>query len=38
MGSWLKKRRVMQRYDLTAEIYEMRYVEEQTAKIEAGAT
>ena len=35
MNSWLKKRRVMQRYDLTAEIYEMRYVEEQTAKIEA---
>jgi ubiquinone/menaquinone biosynthesis C-methylase UbiE len=35
MNSWLKKRRVMQRYDLTAGIYEMRYVEEQTAKIEA---
>jgi ubiquinone/menaquinone biosynthesis C-methylase UbiE len=35
MNSWHKKRRVMQRYDLTAEIYEMRYVEEQTAKIEA---
>jgi ubiquinone/menaquinone biosynthesis C-methylase UbiE len=34
MNSWLKKRRVMQRYDLTAEIYEMRYLEEQTAKIE----
>jgi ubiquinone/menaquinone biosynthesis C-methylase UbiE len=35
MNSWHKKRRVMQRYDLTAEIYEMRYLEEQTAKIEA---
>lgn len=35
MNSWLKKRRVMQRYDLTAEIYEMRYGDEQTAKIEA---
>jgi ubiquinone/menaquinone biosynthesis C-methylase UbiE len=35
MNSWHKKRRVMQRYDLTAEIYEMRYGDEQTAKIEA---
>lgn len=35
MGEWDKKREVMQRYDLTAKIYDMRYAEEQTAKIEA---
>jgi ubiquinone/menaquinone biosynthesis C-methylase UbiE len=35
MSEWDKKRDVMQRYDLTAHIYDMRYAEEQTAKIEA---
>lgn len=35
MNSWQKKRRIMRRYDITAEIYEQRYAEEQTAKIEA---
>ncbi len=35
MKEWDKKRDVMQRYDLTAHIYDMRYAEEQTAKIEA---
>lgn len=35
MSEWDKKRNVMQRYDLTAHIYDMRYAEEQTAKIEA---
>jgi ubiquinone/menaquinone biosynthesis C-methylase UbiE len=35
MGEWVQKRRMMQRYDLTAHIYGMRYAEEQTAKIEA---
>jgi ubiquinone/menaquinone biosynthesis C-methylase UbiE len=34
MESWNKKRRIMRRYDLTASIYDMRYEEEQTAKIE----
>ena len=36
MNGWLKKRRVMRRYDLTAEMYDMRYAEEQAAKIRAG--
>ena len=35
MSEWDKKRDVMQRYDLTAHIYDRRYAEEQTAKIEA---
>ena len=35
MGEWDKKRDVMHRYDLTAHIYDTRYAEEQTAKIEA---
>lgn len=35
MEHWSKKRRIMYRYDLTADIYDMRYEEEQTAKIEA---
>jgi ubiquinone/menaquinone biosynthesis C-methylase UbiE len=35
MTEWDKKRDVMHRYDLTAHIYDMRYAEEQTAKIEA---
>ena len=35
MAGWKDKRRVMQRYDLTAEIYEERYREEQKAKYEA---
>ena len=32
MTGWKDKRKVMQRYDLTAEMYEMRYAEEQKAK------
>jgi len=36
MNGWLKKGRVMRRYDLTAEMYDMRYAEEQAAKIRAG--
>jgi ubiquinone/menaquinone biosynthesis C-methylase UbiE len=35
MSAWDKKRDVMQRYDLTAHIYDIRYAEEQRAKIEA---
>jgi ubiquinone/menaquinone biosynthesis C-methylase UbiE len=35
MNEWNKKRDVMERYDLTAHIYDKRYAEEQTAKIEA---
>lgn len=35
MSEWDKKRRIMRRYDLTAHIYDMRYSEEQTAKIKA---
>jgi ubiquinone/menaquinone biosynthesis C-methylase UbiE len=35
MNEWDRKRDVMHRYDLTAHIYDMRYAEEQTAKIEA---
>jgi ubiquinone/menaquinone biosynthesis C-methylase UbiE len=35
MGVWDKKRNIMHRYDLTARIYDMRYAEEQTVKIEA---
>jgi len=35
MSGWKKKRSIMRRYDLTAHIYDMRYAEEQTAKIEA---
>jgi ubiquinone/menaquinone biosynthesis C-methylase UbiE len=35
MSVWDKKRDVMRRYDVTAQIYDMRYAEEQTVKIEA---
>jgi len=35
MSGWLKKRRVLHRYDLTAEMYDMRYAEEQEDKIRA---
>jgi ubiquinone/menaquinone biosynthesis C-methylase UbiE len=35
MSCWVKKRRIMHRYDLTARMYDMRYAKEQTAKIEA---
>jgi len=35
MSYWNKKRDIMQRYDLTAHIYDIRYAEEQTTKIEA---
>ena len=35
MAGWKDKRRVMQRYDLTADMYEERYAEEQQAKYEA---
>lgn len=34
MTGWNQKRRVMRHYDLTAQIYDMRYAEEQKAKIE----
>lgn len=33
MTAWTKKRRVMHRYDLTARMYDMRYENEQKAKI-----
>jgi ubiquinone/menaquinone biosynthesis C-methylase UbiE len=35
MSGWYKKRKVMRRYDLTSSLYDMRYAEEQAAKIEA---
>lgn len=35
MDGWQKKRKIMQRYDVTASIYDRRYGEEQTAKMEA---
>jgi len=35
MSEWSQKRGVMRRYNLTAQIYDMRYAEEQEAKIEA---
>jgi len=35
MSVWKKKRAIMRRYDVTARIYDMRYAEEQAAKIEA---
>jgi ubiquinone/menaquinone biosynthesis C-methylase UbiE len=35
MSEWNKKRIIMRRYDLTAHIYDMRYAEEQNAKIKA---
>jgi len=35
MNQWDKKRALMHRYNLTANIYDMRYAEEQAAKIEA---
>jgi len=35
MDRWGKKRRIMRCYDVTARIYDMRYAEEQTAKIKA---
>jgi ubiquinone/menaquinone biosynthesis C-methylase UbiE len=33
MTAWAKKRKVMHRYDLTAQMYDMRYENEQKAKI-----
>lgn len=35
MDVWKKKRAIMRRYDVTAEMYDRRYAEEQAAKIEA---
>lgn len=35
MSEWNQKRKIMRRYDLTAHIYDMRYADEQAAKIEA---
>lgn len=35
MNEWSKKRAVMRNYDVTANLYDMRYFEEQKAKIEA---
>lgn len=35
MSVWKKKRSIMRRYDVTSHIYDMRYSEEQIAKIEA---
>ncbi len=35
MNKWNQKRRIMRRYDLTADMYEMRYAEEQAAKYKA---
>jgi ubiquinone/menaquinone biosynthesis C-methylase UbiE len=35
MAGWYKKREIMHRYDVTACMYDMRYAEEQKAKIEA---
>ena len=35
MSGWAKKRRLMKRYDLTASLYDLRYADEQKAKIEA---
>lgn len=35
VDAWKKKRTVMKRYDQTANLYDMRYAEEQSAKIEA---
>lgn len=36
MGGWEKKRSVLRRYDVAASMYDARYAEVQTAKIEAG--
>ena len=35
MNKWQQKRRVIQRYDITAEMYDARYAEEQEAKYKA---
>lgn len=35
MNKWNQKRTIMRRYDLTAQMYEMRYAEEQAAKYKA---
>lgn len=35
MSDWRKKHEIMQRYDVTAPLYDMRYSEEQAAKIKA---
>jgi ubiquinone/menaquinone biosynthesis C-methylase UbiE len=35
VNEWSQKRKVMRRYDLTAQLYEMRYAEEQEAKYKA---
>ncbi len=34
MAQWKEKRKIMQRYDLTAHMYDERYAEEQKAKFE----
>ena len=35
MNKWNQKRKIMQRYDLTAQMYDARYAEEQAAKYQA---
>jgi ubiquinone/menaquinone biosynthesis C-methylase UbiE len=35
MGGWKKKRDIMQRYNITAHMYDMRYADEQIGKIKA---
>ena len=35
LSAWVKKRRIMRRYDLTADMYEMRYREEQEVEYRA---
>lgn len=35
MAEWDEKRNIVQRYDLTSQIYDLRYAEDQIAKIEA---
>ncbi len=35
MSGWSKKRAIIRRYDVTAHLYDMRYAEEQSAKIDA---
>ena len=35
VNKWDQKRKILRRYDLTAEMYEMRYAKEQVAKYEA---
>ena len=38
MNKWDQKRRVMRRYDVTAQMYDLRYAEEQEAKYKAALT